>query len=139
MREIIQVSQRDANNIRSSLRAAISLSVVFGFCWLLAGISTFATNPFVTGAFVIMTSFQGVFIFIFHGIGKQELRDSWKTLPIFKWQFIKFTNTESQERGKTESITQDTPQVQKRHPTDKAKDKDSNLGGDAAYNHDSWL
>ena len=134
MREIIQVSQRDANNIRPSLRAAISLSVVFGFCWLLAGISTFTTNPFVTCAFVIMTSFQGVFIFIFHGIGKQELRDSWKTLPIFKWQFIKFTNTESQERGKSESTTQDTPQVPKRHSTDKAKDSDSNPGGDAGYN-----
>jgi uncharacterized paraquat-inducible protein A len=131
MREIIQVSQRDANNIRPSVRAAISLSVVFGFCWLLAGISTFTTNPFVTYAFVIMSSFQGLFIFIFHGIGKQELRDSWKSLPMFNWQFIKFTNTESQERGKTESTTQDTPQVPKRHSTDKGKDEEDSSGVDA--------
>ena len=116
MREIIQVSQRDANIVRPSLRAAVSLSVVFGFCWLLAGISTFTTNPFVTYAFVILSSFQGLFIFIFHGIGKQELRDSWKTLPIFKWQFNKFSNSDS--RGKTESTTQDTPQVSKRFSTD---------------------
>ncbi|XP_028393577.1 adhesion G protein-coupled receptor L4-like [Dendronephthya gigantea] len=118
MREIIQISQRDANNIRSSLRAAVSLSVVFGFCWLLAGISTFTTNPLVTYAFVILSSFQGLFIFIFHGIGKQELRDSWKSLPIFKWQFNKFSNTEIQGRGKTESTTQDTPQMPKRCSTD---------------------
>ena len=118
MREIVQVSQRDSNNIRPSLRAAISLSVVFGFCWLLAGISSFTSNAFVTYAFVIMSSFQGLFIFIFHGIGKQELRDSWKKLPIFNWQFSKFSNIESQGRGKTESTTQDTPQVIKRHSPD---------------------
>lgn len=149
MREIIQVSQRDANIIRPSLRAAVSLSVVFGFCWLLAGISTFTTNPLVTYAFVIMSSFQGLFIFIFHGIGKQELRDSWKSLPIFRWQFNKFTNTESQGRGKTESTTQDTPQVSKRYSTDEAgkpsKDYISGFDAgfrsacDAGYNHEAYL
>jgi hypothetical protein len=133
MREVIQVSQRDANIIRPSLRAAISLSVMFGFCWLLAGFSTFTTNPFVTYAFVIMSSFQGLFIFIFHGIGKKELRDSWKSLPIFNWQFNTFTNTESQGRGKTESTTQDAQQDEKQHSTNKMENKDYISGFDAGF------
>jgi hypothetical protein len=96
-----------------------------------------------------MSSFQGLFIFIFHGIGKQELRDSWKSLPIFRWQFNKFTNTESQGRGKTESTTQDTPQVSKRYSTDEAgkpsKDYISGFDAgfrsacDAGYNHEAYL
>lgn len=110
MREIVQVSQRDVHNIKPSVRAAISLSVVLGFCWLLAGISTFYSNPFFRYAFVVMSSFQGLFIFIFHGIGKQELRDSWKSLAIFKWQSRTLrSSTESNVRAKTES-TQDALQ-----------------------------
>ena len=145
MREIIQVSQRDANIVRPSLRAAVSLSVLLGFCWLLAGISTFTTNPFVTYAFVILSSFQGLFIFIFHGIGKQELRDSWKTLSILNWQFNKFNNSDS--RGKTESTTQDTPQVTKRFSKGETGklNKDSiagsacDVGCNQAFTHENAL
>ena len=46
-----------------------------------------------------------MYIFLFHGIGKKELRDSWKSLGIFNWKFLTASSSaESQNRcGKTET------------------------------------
>ena len=59
---------------------------------------------------MVTSSFQGLFIFLFHGIGKKELRDSWKSLGIFQWKFSTSTSADCNARAKTES-TRDAPQV----------------------------
>ena len=67
---------------------------------LLASLSYLYVNvQFISNLwFVIATSFQGFFIFIFHGVGKKEFRDEWINLPIFHCQFFKSTSNNGTKR-----------------------------------------
>lgn len=72
--------------IRRQLMLAIVLSVLFGLSWgvgLLATQSAYKGNQIYirdifAAVFVILTSFNGFFIFLMHGVRSEKARNEWK-------------------------------------------------------------
>ena len=94
--------------IKEQLIIAITLFVLFGLGW---GLGLFLTQgifaqksvrDIFASLFVIVTTFQGLFIFIMHCLRSKDIRDTWKR-AIFGAARIDFTNSSTFNRlhGKT--------------------------------------
>ncbi len=100
-RNTLYTSGRNTNprlqQIKRRLRIAVVLSVVFGLGW---GVGLPATqvqkNDILRYVFQIcfntLTAFQGVFLFLFHCVNSNEIRNEWK-----RWftKIVKFNNKSS--------------------------------------------
>ena len=81
MKEIYNLPRmREKSNRLPHLRATISVFVLLGLNWLFAGLATIVGTLVFHYLFTITCSFQGLFIFLLHGIIKTDFRDAWRAL-----------------------------------------------------------
>ncbi|XP_074626971.1 adhesion G-protein coupled receptor G6-like [Acropora palmata] len=81
MKEIYKLPRmREKSNRLPHLRATISVFVLLGLNWLFAGLAAIVGTLVFHYLFTITCSFQGLFIFLLHGIIKTDFRDAWRAL-----------------------------------------------------------
>lgn len=107
----MKAMQPEAKN-RSALqdlRAVASLTVLLGFTWLI-GLFTFGPGDLaLTYLFVIFSTLQGFFIFLFHCLMKEKVRKQWKARFCRKRRSLsghprKNLNSQSQTSNSTVSM-----------------------------------
>ena len=78
VKEIYNIPRKCEKSKRlSHFRATASVFVLLGLNWLFAGLVAIVGTLVFHYLFTITCSFQGLFIFLFHGIIKTEFRDAW--------------------------------------------------------------
>lgn len=81
MKEIYNIPHMcDKANHVSHLRATVSVFVLVGLNWLFAGLAATVGTLVLHYLFTITCSFQGVFIFLLHGVMKKDFQDAWRML-----------------------------------------------------------
>ena len=81
MKEIYSLPCKcEKSNRLPHLRATISVFVLLGLNWLFAGLAAIVGTLVFHYLFTITCSFQGLFIFLLHGIIKTDFRDAWRAL-----------------------------------------------------------
>ena len=76
MKEIYNMPRMCEKSQRLSyFRATVSVFVLLGLNWLLAGLAAIVGTLVFHYLFTITCSFQGLFIFLLHGIIKTEFRE----------------------------------------------------------------
>ncbi|XP_011478260.1 adhesion G-protein coupled receptor G4 [Oryzias latipes] len=82
---LIQIKQMKANKIsakgRSSLkdlRAAASLTVLLGLTWIVGFFSIGPARVVMMYMYIICNSLQGLFVFVFHCLMKENVRKQWR-------------------------------------------------------------
>lgn len=107
---------RQANNgqlnyqqIRQQFIAAMSLAVLFGVGW---GFGFAATKALPVEAirlpmeiiFVVLTSFQGLFLFLFQCVYSKSVRDIWLKLECISFKYKRQMTVTSTHTSKTETL-----------------------------------
>ena len=78
MKEIYNIPQMcEKANRLSHFRATVSVFVLLGLNWLFAGLAAIVGTLVLHYLFTITCSFQGLFIFLLHGIMKKDFQDAW--------------------------------------------------------------
>ena len=81
MKEIYNIPDMCEKTKRlSHLRATVSVFVLLGLNWLFAGLAAIVGTLVFHYLFTITCSFQGVLIFVLHGIMKKDFQDAWRML-----------------------------------------------------------
>jgi len=81
MKEIYNIPDMcEKTNRLSHLRATVSVFVLLGLNWLFAGLAAIVGTLVFHYLFTITCSFQGVLIFVLHGIMKKDFQDAWRML-----------------------------------------------------------
>ncbi|CAH3171552.1 unnamed protein product [Porites evermanni] len=62
----------------AALKAVVILFPLFGLCWVFGLVGVVARSKAFLYAFVVLSTFQGVFILLFHCIGNTEVRSALK-------------------------------------------------------------
>ena len=83
MKEIYKIPQmREKANRLSHFRVTVSVFVLLGLNWLFAGLAAIVGTLVLHYLFTITCSFQGLFIFLLHGIMKKDFQEAWCILTI---------------------------------------------------------
>lgn len=78
MKEIYNIPHMcEKANRLSHFRATVSVFVLLGLNWLFAGLAATVGTVVFHYLFTITCSFQGLFIFLLHGIMKKDFQDAW--------------------------------------------------------------
>ena len=81
MKEIYKIPHMcEKANRLSHLRATVSVFVLLGLNWLFAGLAATVGTLVLHYLFTITCSFQGLFIFLLHGVMKKDFQDVWRML-----------------------------------------------------------
>jgi len=81
MREIFKMPQgHEKHSKMSQFRATVSVFILLGLNWIFSGLAAATPLLVFQYLFTITCSFQGFFIFIFHGVMKKDFRDVWGLL-----------------------------------------------------------
>lgn len=79
MKEIYNIPHMcEKTNRLSHLRATVSVFVLLGLNWLFAGLAATVGTLVFHYLFTITCSFQGVLIFLLHGIIKKDFQEAWR-------------------------------------------------------------
>ncbi|XP_068753478.1 adhesion G-protein coupled receptor G6-like isoform X1 [Montipora capricornis] len=79
MKEIYNMPRMCEKSQRLSyFRATVSVFVLLGLNWLFAGLAAIVGTLVFHYLFTITCSFQGLFIFLLHGVIKTEFREAWR-------------------------------------------------------------
>ena len=79
MKEIYNIPHMcEKANRLSHFRATVSVFVLLGLNWLFAGLAATVGTLVLHYLFTITCSFQGLFIFLLHGIIKKDFQDAWR-------------------------------------------------------------
>ena len=95
MKEIYNIPHMcEKANRLSHFRATVSVFVLLGLNWLFAGLAATVGTLVFHYLFTITCSFQGLFIFLLHGIMKKDFQDAW-CIPTTKTRVMQLFRSSS--------------------------------------------
>jgi len=106
MREIYNIPHNcEKANRLSHFRATVSVFVLLGLNWLFAGLAATVGTLVLHYLFTITCSFQGLFIFLLHGIIKKDFQEAWRMFTTKNRFMEMFRSSSLGTTGKTMSLS----------------------------------
>ena len=96
---------REKANRLSHFRATVSVFVLLSLNWLFAGLAATVGTLVVQYLFTITCSFQGLFVFLLHGIINKDFHDAWRMLTTKNRSVEMFRSSSLGTTGKTVSLS----------------------------------
>ena len=105
MKEIYNIPHMcEKANRLSHFRATVSVFVLLGLNWLFAGLAATVGTLVLHYLFTITCSFQGLFIFLLHGIIKKDFQEAWRMFTTKNRVMEMFRSSSLGTTGKTMSF-----------------------------------